>query len=262
MNWTVIVAVDNETVLKNCLLSSPDIRSASEIIVQTGYSSAASAYNAGIKKAAKSDILVFVHQDVYLAEGWLARVERAVEAVSSKDPNWGVMGVWGIDHGGRGAGHLYCTAGGRELGEPFDGGKEIRSLDEVVLILRKSSGLYFDERLPGFHLYGTDICLEAAKHGMKSYAIAGFCIHNSDAYGMLPWQFWKCCLFLRRKWRSQLPIIASCAEITFWGWPMIRWNIVQAANIVLRRHKPGKHVPDPAQLYREMVRLRRSSALP
>ena len=150
MKWIVIVAVNNETVLKDCLLNSPDIRSASEIIQQTNYSSAASAYNAGINKAASADIMVFVHQDVYLTDGWLARVERAVEEVSRNDPNWGVMGVWGIDCLGRRAGHLYCTANGRELGKSFDGGREIRSLDEVVLILRKSSGLHFDERLPGF----------------------------------------------------------------------------------------------------------------
>jgi hypothetical protein len=253
MNWTVIVAVNNEIVLKDCLLNSPDIRSASELILQTGYSSAASAYNAGINKAASADILVFVHQDVYLADGWLVRVERAVEAVSRKDPNWGVMGVWGIDCLGRGAGYLYCTACGRKLGESFDGGREIRSLDEVVIILRKSSGLRFDEHLPGFHMYGTDICMEAAKRGMKSYAIAGFCIHNSNAFGMLPWQFWKCCLYLRRKWKSQLPIIAPCVEITTWCWPILRWNVFQAANLILKRHKAGKRVSDPSRLYRELI---------
>src|SRR4051794_37329697 len=198
MKWTVIAAVNNQEVLRSCLLSSPEISSASEVILQTGFTSAAGAYNAGIEKA-KTDLLVFVHQDVYLPEGWVASVEKALEVLSKKDPQWGVLGVWGVKRSGEGVGYLYCAGLMRKLGQAFDDAPEVRSLDEVVLIIRKSSGLRFDESLPGFHMYGTDICLEAKRQGMKCHAISAFCVHNTNGYKMLPVQFWQSYFLMRRK---------------------------------------------------------------
>jgi hypothetical protein len=251
MNWTVIAAVNNERVLKSCLLNSPDVSSASEIILQSGYPSAAAAYNQAIDKA-QSEILVFVHQDVYLPAGWLASLEKSVAELSNKDPQWAVAGVWGIQRSGERNGYVYCAGLCRKLGSDFERPVEVRTLDELLLVVRKSSGVRFDEKVPGFHMYGTDICLEAQRQGMRSYAISAFCIHNTNGYGMLPWQFWRCYFQMRRKWRSQLPVITPCAEITFWCWPMIRWNLVQAANIVLGRHKPGRRVLNPNQLFQEL----------
>src|SRR5580704_17412586 len=108
MKWSIITATNNEQVLKNCLLSSPEIRSATDVILQRGFSSAGAAYNAGIEKS-KTDILVLAHQDVYLPEGWFASVERALERLSSTEPSWAVLGVWGVDHAGDRLGHVYCT---------------------------------------------------------------------------------------------------------------------------------------------------------
>ena len=48
---------------------------------------------------------------------------------------------------GERAGHVYCGGIMKRLGAPFDGVEEVMSLDELILILRKSSGLRFDEQL-------------------------------------------------------------------------------------------------------------------
>ena len=253
MDWSVISAVNNDAVLRRCLLASPDIQSAREVILQKGYTNAAAAYNAGIDQA-RSDLLVLVHQDVYLPEGWLASLRRALDLLSKVDSNWGVLGVWGVNKScDDGTGFIYCAGLMRRLGNVFEGVHEVRSLDEVLLIIRKSSKLRFDEQLPGFHMYGTDICLEARRRGMKSYAIPAFCIHNTNGYQMLPLQFWRCYLFMRQKWKPDLPIATSCTEITFGCWPMIRWNIVRAANLVLGRHRRGMRVYDPHQLYLDLM---------
>jgi hypothetical protein len=252
VKWSFVSAVNNEQVLRSCLLNSPDIGTVQDVILQRGYASAARAYNAGIDKA-NGDLVVFAHQDVYFPEGWLASARSAVEALSSEDPDWGVVGVWGVKRTGDRAGHVYCAGLMKTLGGPFEGGREVRSLDEVVLIVRKSSGLRFDERLRGFHMYGADICLEAERRGMKCYAISALCIHNTNGYNMLPLQFWKRSMFLRRKWKRELPISTPCIDVTFWCWPMIRWNIVQAANIMLGRHHAGKRVQDPSLLSRELA---------
>ncbi len=255
MLCSVVAAVNNVQVLRSCLLKSPDLRSGVDVILQTGFASAASAYNCGMESA-KNDIVVFVHQDVYLPEGWVNRMRRAIEIISAQDPNWGVLGIWGATNNGGRVGYLYWTGVEGTAGRRFDGGIEVETLDELLLIVRRSSGLLFDELLPGYHMYGADICLEAGRRGMKSYAISAFCVHNTNNYKMLPLQFWKAYLLMRSKWKSQLPIQTTCTEITQWCWPMVRWNIVRAIKLALRRDKPKKRVPDPSFLYDDLVARR------
>src|SRR5882724_12411596 len=109
MRWSVISAVNNEQVLQSCLLNSPGIQSAAEVLLQRGYQSAAAAYNDAIQKAT-TELLVFVHQDVYLPQGWIDSVNRSLETLSREDPNWGVLGVWGtVDYSTQPVGYLWWT---------------------------------------------------------------------------------------------------------------------------------------------------------
>ena len=260
-DWTLITAANDESILNRCLLSSPDVRFAFDVKVQKGFLSAAKAYNAAIENA-KTDLLVFVHQDVYLPDGWISKVQSAIDIISDSDPNWGVLGVWGTRVSGERFGFVYDGSWQLVLGTDFSGGVRVDSLDEVVLILRKSAGLKFDWRIPGFHMYGTDICYEAKRRGKNCFAIAAFCIHNTRQYGLLPWQFWRSYLAMRRKWKSQLPIRTGCIEITKWCWPMLRWNLVRAINLTTGRDKPPtRRVEDPAKLYREIIHVGRNSEL-
>ena len=281
MQWSIVSAVNSESTLESCLLKSPGVRSATDIILQRGYPSAAAAYNAAMREAT-TDLVVFVHQDVYLPEGWFNSVQKASAVLALKDSNWGVLGVWGVTASGGRAGYVYwnglpCQRGlafdGRPLGgadeslscarnRSFEGVVEVTSLDEVILILRKSSRLQFDESLPGYHLYGTDICLEARRRKMKSYAISAFCIHNTKIGKLLPRQFWQGYLFMRRKWKGELPIVTPCTEITRGCWPIIQWNAVRMLIFIRRRHKPAEPVPDPGKLYAELIRLGLVSPLP
>jgi hypothetical protein len=196
--------------------------------------------------------VVFVHQDVFLPGGWEVKLQRALEWLYANDPRWAVAGVWGVQASGNRSGHLYCVGLGQVLGREDTGAVEVQTLDEVLLVVRKSSELQFDEKLPGFHLYATDICLEAQHRGMRCYAISAFCVHNTNGYSLLPREFWKNYLALRRKWRKRLPVTTPCTEITGFCWPAIRMNLVQWKNIVLGKDKPGKRVTDPAELYRTL----------
>ena len=84
-------------------------------------------------------------------------------------------------------------------------------------------GLRFDPDLPAFHLYATDIILQAAARGLRSYAIDAPVVHNSrrnpqpldrgyrDAYR-----------YMRRKWRDRLPLRTCVVDVTRSGWPMWR----------------------------------------
>ena len=251
LKWTVVAAVNNDAVLKTCLLNSPAVSRANEVILQKGYSSAALAYNAALRKAA-TDVVVFVHQDVFLPAGWEDKLQRALNWLYKNDPQWAVAGIWGVKASGGRSGHLYCVGLGQVLGDEYEGAVEVQTLDEVLLIVRKSSQLKFDENLPGFHLYATDICLEAQRRGLRCYAISAFCVHNTNGYALLPREFWKNYLALRRKWRTRLPVTTPCIEIRASCWPAIRMNLVQWKNIVLRKDKPGRRVADPSELYRAL----------
>ena len=261
MEWTIISAVNDDAVLKSCLLDSPGIKSASEVILQRGFSSAPRAYNEAIAKA-KTDLLVFVHQDMYFPDGWIESVQRAIETLETKDPNWGVLGVWGTLDDVKRAGYLCWTGNAGMERPPFEGGQEVMSLDEVVLIFRKSSGLKFDEALPGYHMYGTDICLESQRQGRRTYAISAFCIHNTNIGGFLPGQFWKCYLFMRRKWKHALPFETPCITVTDSYWPILHWNLVYIRDRMLGRRKPVQRVASPRAWYQELIANRRIKPLP
>ena len=250
--YAVIAASHNEEILRSSLLASPDLAARAEVSVQRGASSAGTAYNRGIQ-ATQSKVMIFLHQDVYLPAGWFDKVDAALAWLGKHDPNWGLAGAFGTEPDGTGQGRIYSTGLQRVLGEEFTGGREVETLDEVVLILRRSSGLKFDEQLPGFHMYGADICLQAAERGMRSYAISACCVHNTNGIGMLPRAYWKCYELLRRKWRKRLPVSTPCMPITKWGGPALRYLVKRPITLALGGQRPGRRVANPARVWQELA---------
>ena len=260
VKWSLITAANNEAVLKTCLASSPCVPRVHDFQIMRGFASASAAYNAGIRQAA-GDILVFAHQDVYLPGHWDFRLEEAISKLSNADPQWAVLGVWGITLQGESSGYSYCTGLQRVLGQPFETPLPCISFDEALLVFRRSSDLTFDEQLPGFHLYGTDICLTAGKRGMNCYVVPAFCIHNTAGLKFLPWAFWRAYFYMRRKWWRQLPVSTPCTTIARLPTPVVEVPLRSAYSHYLKRRPAGKRVPNPRALYEELVRSGRISQL-
>jgi glycosyltransferase involved in cell wall biosynthesis len=253
MRLTIASAVNDDAILKSCLLSSPDLPQAEEVLLKRGFTQAAAAYNEALSEA-RGDVIVLLHQDVYLPAGWLGQITGAIDALNRKDPAWGVLGAFGITNEGTRHGHLYCTANRAILGGPFDQAQEVSTLDEVLLVIRKDSGLRFDENLKGFHFYGTDICLTARNKGMKSYAIPSFCVHNANEYGNFPQSFWSAYFFERHKWKSFLPVRTPCVEISESLRPYLSQNLLRRVRLMFSRKPLARRVESPAQLYNEWTR--------
>lgn len=207
-------------VLENNFLASPCLRPAHshQILVQRDFVSASRAYNDAIEKA-HNDLIIFAHQDMIFPQSWLSQLERALEYLEATNPRWGVLGCYGKARNGDGVGHVYSPGRG-DVGGSFEVPTEVQTLDEIVLIIRKFSGLRFDDDLPHFHLYGADVCLTAAKMGMKNYAIPAFCVHNAHQYLVLPKEFYDCCHHIKRVWKEALPIHTTCLTITRLNLPM------------------------------------------
>lgn len=252
--FTFVAAVNDRAVLQDNLLASPCLRAAHahEILIQEGYRSAGNAYNEAIAKS-QNDFLIFLHQDIILPEQWIYQLENSLDLLESEDPYWGVLGCYGKTQYDGGRGYVY-QAGPGIIGEPFDRPEKVQTLDEIVLILRKSSGLRFDESLPNYHLYGTDICLRAEQLGKKSYAIPAFCIHNSNQGFVLPKEFYDCYWHVRRTWKAQLPVQASCIRITKWNTAMYRRRLHEIYFHYRRPVREGLRAHDVGQLVQEAKR--------
>jgi hypothetical protein len=134
-------------------------------------------------------------------------------------------------------------------GQEIDKPEPVETLDEIVLVIRKSSGLRFDPSLPHYHLYGTDICMAAREKGMMSFAIPAFCIHNTNQLLTLPAEFYECYRHVKRKWRKYLPIHASCIRITRFDRVLYMRRIHKVyERLIGKKIMPKSRVDDPRTL--------------
>jgi hypothetical protein len=179
-----------------------------DLILKLEYSSVARAYNSSIK-GAKEDIIIFVHQDVYLPITFHDQLSASIKNLGNID--WGVLGVAGVN-----GNQIFANVldRGNILKSYDQRPTEVRILDELILVIKKYSfnKIRFDEKIPHHHLFGADICLQANQFGMKNYVIDAYCHHNSSLNGLTD-NYIDSENYIREKWVNQLPIITTCSRI-------------------------------------------------
>lgn len=248
---TIVAAVNDDAVLTQNLLASPVVREGgAEVILQRGFSSAARAYNDALDRASH-DVVVLPHQDVYLPRGWEDRLAQAIDAIGPE--NWGVLGVFGVDEGGERRGRCWSTGLGKDLDFRVHAPTPAVSFDELVLIVRKSSGVRFDERVPGFHFYGTDVTLRARAAGVGTFIIDAPVIHNSVPVRSLGGSYAVGYRAMRRLWKDHLPLRTCVVPLTRLGVPFwrARWRYAMKALRHGAARGDARH-PDPAALARDL----------
>nr|WP_255551885.1 glycosyltransferase [Erythrobacter crassostrea] len=214
-----------------------------------GAACASKAYNQGLDDCS-ADIVVFAHQDVFLPDGWEKNLHRAVSAIEREDPDWGVIGAWGVGQSGEYVGHAWSSGLSQRLGGPFDHPIEAKCIDEFVIILRCASGLKFDEGLPHFHFYAADIVLTARAAGMKVYVADIPVIHNSRPVQSYSGGYTDAWNYMRNKWSGTLPVRTMTTPLTRSILPILRgkWRIWRSLRRRLAR------ATDPSIDPRELVR--------
>lgn len=209
----IVAAVNNEQVLSSNLLRSPVLNTPGvELRLQKGYASAALAFRAAMNTCT-SDVVVFVHQDVYLPSQWESRLLHSIAQLETIDPNWAVLGVYGMTPAGAHVGCVWSSGLDTVFGKPFDVPAPVESIDEVLIVLRRSSGVEFDPELPGYHLYATDLVQTALSKGLGAYAIYAPIIHNSRPILYLGREYFDAYNYVARKWRHRLPINNNVARV-------------------------------------------------
>lgn len=197
-----ISVVNNPQVLKTNLLASEPIVSGRLPFTQVASRFSIGDAVARITHSNPNTAYVLSHQDVLLPKNWDRQVLREIANLPG---DWGVAGVFGMDARGIPHGHAWSTGLNRVIGTAHSP-EECASLDEVLLIVRGGIGLWFDNQMPGYHLYGTDICLAAREIGRRAYSIDAPIIHNSIAVGSLDRSFRDAARYLKKKWPGALPI--------------------------------------------------------
>ena len=244
---TIVAAVNDERVLGRNLLASPALAGhhPHQLLLRRGFGSASQAYNHALGEA-EHDLVIFAHQDVYLPDTWFGDLERCLNWLSATGVKWGVLGCYGARKGtSQGVGRVYTRGLGRH-GRRLAAPEPIETLDEIVLILRRSSGLRFDPRLPHYHLYGSDICLTARQQGLQNFAFQGYCVHNTNQILILPPEFYTCYRYMRSKWADCLPIYTSCMKFSFLNDEFYRRRIVEAKQRAFgMRSRPALRAEDP-----------------
>ena len=160
----VVSAVNNEKVLNENLLQSALLRSPDTSFFKIENAlNAGQAYNQGIQLASgvDADLIIFAHQDVYLPEDWHKNFIMACEHLNNNNIKWGVLGLFGRKSNGQRVGRVWDSGLDKELDNRVTNPEQVETLDELLLVLNNKHDLRFDENLPGFHLYGADICTQA-----------------------------------------------------------------------------------------------------
>ena len=181
--------------------------------------------------ATSAPVVVFCHHDVYLPQGWDRLLATRLAEIAAHDPNWALFGPFGVGLDAAHIGPVWSSSLGQIVGRVPTTPVEVQSFDEMVIILRRDSGLRFDETLPGWHLYGTDIVTQARARGLHAYAGALPTIHNDRYHEALGADFGECYRAMRRKWRDRLPLRTPIIKISRSGLHLYktRWQDLGSA---------------------------------
>lgn len=219
-----VACVNDDKVLSENLLRSPCIKSHG-VTQKFGYKSASLAYNEAIE-VSDADLMVFVHQDVYIPDGWIETLFRRIETIEATDPDWAVLGVAGKSASDDVIGYVWSSGMNVVVGAPGFGVRRALCLDELLIVVRRNAGIIFDSDFKGFHMYGTDIVQIANQAGRTSYLVEAPVVHNSKPISTFFGGYSEAYAYMSKKWLHVLPIESSCAKVTRFGLGFLKMKIL------------------------------------
>ncbi len=212
MTFALVTASYDGTILDANLRRSP-LLAHIPLHVERNAPSASIAYNRGLD-ATTAPYVVFVHHDVYLPQGWDNLLRARIAELDAADPHWALLGSFGVGLDGAHLGPVWSSSLGQIVGRVPMAPAPVQSFDELLIVMRRDAGLRWDEGLPGWHMYGTDIVATARAAGRSAYAGALPCIHNDGFHETLGPDYTECYRYMQRKWRADLPLRTPITKIS------------------------------------------------
>ncbi len=216
MGVTIVACVNDEDQLDANLRMSPCLREPGphQLLLYRDCASAAEGLNRGVSEAV-NELVVLVHQDVYLPEGWPGQlVEQWRRAEGQGGAPIGIAGVIGMRSRqipGSFVGHVVDRDHLTTFGPgPFPCDADL--LDEMLLVVPRDTSGRFDESL-GWHLYGVDRCLAEKARGNRVVVLDALSYHNSLSGEELGDAYRRSEAVLAHKWPELLPVYAPCSTI-------------------------------------------------
>lgn len=214
---TFVAAVNNLRQLQDNLLASPIFRNGRhDVIPVTGATSAADALRTGLGRAAQvKDVIVLLHQDIYLPEGWDDKLIAGIDAAEQAFGPVGIAGVFGVVQAGpekfERAGKVLDRR--NTLETPHALPARAVSLDEIVLAFPvRNGGIAGLEPELGFHMYGSEVCLKVGDAGEEAIIVDAPCLHNSESSYNLDQAFARSAQIFADKRRASFPYATTCVE--------------------------------------------------
>ena len=243
LDIALICASNDPDSLQRNLLQSDLVNHVSELHVETGAPSAAIAYNRGLA-ATQAPLVLLAHQDVYLPFNWAQHLQTALRWLNEDDPNWGVLAPFGMVNATH-RGQIYSTSLSRVVGEPVKEPLRVESVDELLIILNRNSGIGFDEGLPDWHLYGTDIVQTARARGIGAWVAHMPLVHNDRFHGYLGAGFGRSYRYAGRKWTCGQPIRSPVLWLHPHGRALALYRLRALKSWMARRKRAGDTATDP-----------------
>ena len=222
----IACASNSDAILTANLMASPALGAGLPVHVERNAPTATIAYNRALD-ATTAEIVVFAHHDVYLPLGWDKLLLARLNDLAKRHPDWALAGAYGVAPDYRQFGPVWSSSLGQIIGRVPQQPEPVQSFDEMLIVLRRSSGLRFDPDQPDWHMYGTDIVQQARVAGRGAFAVGLNCIHNDRFHGHVGGAFADCYHYMQRKWPQFLPIRTPVTKISRSGLHLWRerWNM-------------------------------------
>jgi hypothetical protein len=243
----VVACISNDdAILRANLQSAPMIASgAVPLMVERNPETAARGINRLID-ATDAPVIVFAHNDVWFPNGWDALLRRRIAEVAAIDPDWALIGSYGLGADRWHYGPVWSSSIGSIVGRVAAAPVAAHSFDEHLIVLRRASGLRCDEHLGHFHFYGTDLPATARARGLSSWVVPLPLVHNDRFKAELGADFTEGYRFMQRKWKAALPLDAPVIRISWHGLDLGRNARMLARGLEHRRAMAMPTDVDPA----------------
>jgi hypothetical protein len=165
---------------------------------------------------------ILCHQDLTLDQGHgINELLAAIGDLEQRDERWAVAGNAGGSRSLRVIRSLEDRHGGTS---DHVLPSAVHSLDENFLVIRTGTGISCSAELAGFHLYGTDVCLNALESGWQPYVI-DFRLHHLGV-GRKDEAYFAALDGFVRHWSSRViaRYVRTTVELLFLG----RWRWLRA----------------------------------
>lgn len=223
--FAIVTASHSDAILDANLRRSPCLTHI-PLHIERNAPSASIAYNRGLD-ATTAPCIVFAHHDVYLPPGWDALLQKRLTELDALDPNWALFGTFGVALDDSPIGPVWSSSLGQIVGRVPLAPAPVQSYDELLIVMRRDAGLRWDEKLPGWHMYGTDIAAIARAAGRTAYAGSLPCIHNDRYHAVLGPDYTECYRYMQAKWANALPLRTPITKISRSGLHL--WRDLRAA---------------------------------